>query len=1564
MKPYFELCKTVYFRINMKINSMDLFTALCVLLMYWCFNISLFAQSTEFCGVFPTHVASTSNIDSIYFDRFGNSYDLYNTTLSSVSTETCTSSSGYFELTFFDIDADLQPVFCKVFEDLSNLIPQRINVDGCSTELSPSIVTIFVGKTSFDRPGVIMGASANHILSTYTNSCDVNCLISTNIERKIKGSSHLNIPNASDGTILINTNFTGKFWTKWDEPCEDGYDAYSIILHEALHIFGFASSIDLDGTGGSDGYFTWDYFLNTTPYYNPTGGSSDIKPLLVSDCNKNCWGLNSEVFDTGEEMLNAVFDNCSNEGNIDFVFGQNAIAPILGRYYTPTTLTAGDLSNYLSHLNVGCNGQDIPYYVMEGVIGEKEERRTITNSEKTILCDLGYEIESCDGCYLISNNEFHLEYQEVATCCELFYIGCPGEEVEIPFDWLLCNDFSNNDIGISDAWPLSSFSVSLNASSITFTPSSQGRYTIGYTIKNCDCFMQNATVDVFIGPCTDCDLIDPCENLVCLETFEEYAENSFPLSIHEEVAGVYWSINGSNTVDICEDENGNHYLNIAEIPIINQEGLAMKLSEPIEKGCTLKVSFDASSRNENIFSWFVSSTPPCPNNITYVTEGCNSVNCGTYDYLPVCIPEGSIPTPAVANFNPLFACQLQPNLEHREFSWTNNLDVAINYIILIPQIASRSNFIDNIIVKSNCIDLSACFQYELIGECFEIQFESCEESSTASHYWDFGDGEHSSDENPAHTYSSSGTYNVTQTITDACGNSSSIEHEVVTGVCCTDVTINSNTTWTPSSILPSNGLFHTLTIQHGKSLTIQSGVVLKFCPGGSLIIEDGAFVRNSGTLTSLGDIAWNGVFVTGNPNVGQNANHILYASSFGFIPQGYFWADEGSLIENAIIGVRNYGINNVNVGGIIKATGAIFRNNSIAIHMAHYGQPRPSIGVFTACEFLNSSNYPIDNKFVSFVRLDGVDGIKFNGCTFDSDLSFDSYVKYDDFGKGIHARSSEFTVQATNQGSTLPCGLGECQNRCTFNGLAHAIYIESPGAIRPYKIVNSVFNNCYRYITSIASPGGSIIFNEFNFGSIPSINISWIPKHQVGVTLAGDHSGFQLEENMFLYDPHGYTIAIGIECMNIGSGDNVIRKNHFEGLYIAHEAVGLNAGVDFFDGGLVYLCETVESTPSDGFDFLIPTSIGIDAIYSTQGEPLEAAPWLLPTGNVFAYSGSDFHNSETDAAAQFTYYYHDEGNQKPLSTLIGYQPFELFNTNSCEENYCDPPCLNGQDITTNKNIYYRFIEHLDTAILNYNFAISQNDSIEANNQKLLASFYRGQAYRIARNIVNYCSLDTVNFNIDSLIAWYGNLNTFGGDIMIVRELASNNRIGDALDKLDEIESNRELSVPQEVDLSNIRNIYSILDTTDIYNLTIKEKSIIRNIAQSNIGISSGISRAILSYFNETYPIPYYLGAINNIAIEYRQDSSDNNLLFNPLLVMPNPAKDFIYIQSNEAVEESSEYQLFVANIYGQIIYSRSINSNELFESIKVDISNWSQGLYFVIVRDKNKLKHSRTFIVY
>lgn len=116
-----------------------------LILIFIIFSPSIIvAQSYNFCGVFPPHEATSSNLDSIIFDRYGNSYDLDFFQTSSGQRSVC----GYFDLDFHDIDDSLQNTICEVFDSLSEMIEMRENLAPCGEYAISGNIYIYIAYDS------------------------------------------------------------------------------------------------------------------------------------------------------------------------------------------------------------------------------------------------------------------------------------------------------------------------------------------------------------------------------------------------------------------------------------------------------------------------------------------------------------------------------------------------------------------------------------------------------------------------------------------------------------------------------------------------------------------------------------------------------------------------------------------------------------------------------------------------------------------------------------------------------------------------------------------------------------------------------------------------------------------------------------------------------------------------------------------------------------------------------------------------------------------------------------------------------------------------------------------------------------------------------------------------------------------------------------------------------------------------------------------------------------------------------------------------------------------------
>lgn len=597
------------------------------------------------------------------------------------------------------------------------------------------------------------------------------------------------------------------------DEADGGYDLFSVTLHEILHVLAFTSRIAEDGgpldETGTPGvieefYSIWDKHVfdkNGAPVILPT-----TNPLCLDEHE-----FNTVTFPSITEILAADCD----EFNPDLYFKELTGSTELARIGSSSIFGGTSVFNFLSHLEEcesdGTSGQ----YVMHATKSSGEETRRLHPNEIDILTELGYTINDAtndDFCYVEANDDLYNLLVEV------------GEQLIIPIDFILSNDiYSSNDIDFSIVEsPNCSFGWNVNyqaeviGDNIIITGLAPN-----YSVDGCSISTANLCYDILCGGVScdrgnidimvrevlpelpECILNDPCDNLICNGSFEEYIATSTPFYFQnstEEYKLNFQAIPNNTNIAFTGSETGgdyNQYLFFHDPAHIAN----FKLIESIEPGETVRVKFLGASRFQlpaNL-KFFGSENPPCK---LIDIPDCNSVGedlcvLGDLVYELYCINDGvpinnsglpgsfasilpcdSPDYPYSENYGSIFYYD-EVGFSEFEFTWINNTGKSIKHILMTFYGSGQRIAIDDLSVERIIPEPDASISIDL--HCPEAQFGS-NATPGDTHEWDFGDQSSTSqEENPFHVYEENGDYTVTHTVTNDCG--SSTETTVVTIDC-------------------------------------------------------------------------------------------------------------------------------------------------------------------------------------------------------------------------------------------------------------------------------------------------------------------------------------------------------------------------------------------------------------------------------------------------------------------------------------------------------------------------------------------------------------------------------------------------------------------------------------------------------------------------------------------------------------------------------------------------------------------------------------------------------------
>lgn len=764
-------------------------------------------------------------------------------------------------------------------------------------------------------------------------------------------------------------------------------------------------------------------------------------------------------------------------------------------------------------------------------------------------------------------------------------------------------------------------------------------------------------------------------------------------------------------------------------------------------------------------------------------------------------------------------------------------------------------------------------------------------------------------------------------------------------------TITTNTTWTTANT-PNNGNFlieNDLVIEGGATLTINAGVTVHFAEQSRLIIKPNARLVLNGTLTGMGcrGYTWQGVKVWGS---GPSQSQYVVG---GVRAQGRIECKAGSLIENAKVGIQLYGPTYTLASGQISCTGATIKNCPIGVEFAPYqnfwpfsvppgqqGQPRNYVGSFGTTTFLADDDYPHAEPFYAFVHMTGVNGIGLSGCSYTNarTITGGSIV---DWGYGIFANDAGFNVTATGVGNTYPPSSYIFSG---FNGLGYGIYTARIVTNRPYTVRQANFNNCFVGIRNKSVTGGTLLFNNFNLGELPSTDPTG---DQAGVIFETDVAGFTCEENDFKDGGGNAETTIGTICINTGIANKTIRRNNFHDLTFGSLSNQQNASQLPQDGirGLYYDCNKNFDVLEKDFsvpDGRIRAKQGLEIVIPGQPSSYNAA------GNRFSYTRVDFSN----LGAAIEYFFNPNGqNEEPLA-VQGNITKILAPPNTCPTTYCEPPCKTKEEREIIKSDFY--VRRSAYQSLKSDYALNPTEE-----KARQMAYYQRAMDEDAYMVVVHELYDTISFNADTLRTWIANMGSIEGDLWLADERLGIGNSSTAITLLNAAITKYQLTGDEQTDIDNYKAIVSILSGKPFYSLDEATLQSVKGYLEAS-GYAEGWAKSIVTLYGEHFPAEYVKegqgGERSSEGDNVRKGANQPEFV----VAKPNPARDFVDFSISLPVD-AVDVSIRIFDVNGRQVEAQ--NGLSPIDSFTWSTDGYSAGVYFYHLIADGKILHSGKIVL-
>jgi Secretion system C-terminal sorting domain/Pregnancy-associated plasma protein-A len=764
-------------------------------------------------------------------------------------------------------------------------------------------------------------------------------------------------------------------------------------------------------------------------------------------------------------------------------------------------------------------------------------------------------------------------------------------------------------------------------------------------------------------------------------------------------------------------------------------------------------------------------------------------------------------------------------------------------------------------------------------------------------------------------------------------------------------TVDSSETWTTQN-LPNNGVVTVgdkIVVEDGASLTIAQGVLVRFAPEASLVVEKGGKLTLYGTLTSFCGESWHGVQVEGDAFASQTNSN-----------QGVFLSYGGAVVENAEIGVRAWGaVSSTTTGGIINCSNTTFRNNLVGVALKRYPHNQSLLpenyhykGTFTLCTFETTSDWPHDQNFRSFLDIVRVTGINIKGSAFRNGILPVSADNTGSYGYGIYSSNASFYALPWCSSHDTPCS-NETQN--SFKGLGFGIYMEMTGSMpMPITINRANFEECIFGIHNRGYDGVTITECDFTLGKLPDTQVT---TEQVGIIIENPSTPYTIAKNNFIGVSGNALKFGGIQTTNTGDMNNVIKDNRFTDLTHGNTIYGRNGSstLGLEDRGLSFECN--ENLDNTFFDFIVDDHPQLsDLLRKNQRRLINPSPPRYEAaGNSFSYFGSgagDFVNNGQDTVY---YFYNSNGDyETPLNYNSLLVPVTADTNRSCFYVQCLPPCLDDTEIATSKDDYFTADSNYNEAIAKYQQILSGGDTSRALVALETASFYRQRMDSSAWMVWLHSALDTISYSRDTTRRWLRLHDSYNTDMRLALVYFADSLFSKAQTWLDSIEAKRNLSSDHQLDLDKLQSLINLLNGIELKSIPKSVQDSLESYSVPYTGYASTLARNILSgygrYYAPEYRLPdaYQFGNQNLSAgpVEELIEGED----FLEFTIYPNPGDGKFTLECNG--RGCSIYDVIISDILGREIFSvrQDFALNNQFE---IDLQADS-GVYYCTIWNGNK----------